>query len=153
MRDLTTRFWSKVAIGSIDDCWLWQASLREDGYGYFRVGTKHDRAHRVAYELNSGSPPGHLCVCHSCDNRACCNPAHLFLGTRADNAADKVKKNRQLKGSLHPRSKITEETAVLIFHSMGRQRDTADLFGIDQAEVSNIKRRKAWRHATWALKK
>lgn len=89
------RFWSKVAIGSTNECWLWQASLGSTGYGQFNTGRSMAKAHRIAWELgNKGLIPADLMVCHHCDTPACVNPAHLFLGTQTDNMRDCFAKGR-----------------------------------------------------------
>lgn len=95
------RFWDKTDRRG--RCWLWLAARDRKGYGKFGVGTLgHDRrvesAHRVAWELTRGPIPGGMYVLHHCDNPWCVNPDHLWLGTRADNAADMVAKGRSTKG-------------------------------------------------------
>lgn len=103
-------FWLRVDVGTEDECWPWRGSKRRH-YGEFKVAGKRHIAHRLAYELATGIEPGELLVCHRCDNPLCCNPAHLFLGTVADNNRDKVEKGRQARfpGSLNPRAKLTED--------------------------------------------
>lgn len=90
-------FWAGVKIGAPDDCWLWTRSRDKDGYGQ----VNHGRAHRATWALTFGAIPASLCVLHRCDNPPCCNPAHLFLGTTADNMADKKAKQRQATGDRH----------------------------------------------------
>ncbi len=95
------RFWSKVKLGYHNQCWPWIAGLTHNGYGKFSIGSRDSqriiRAHRFAWEFFKGEIPTASQVLHRCDNRLCCNPSHLFLGTNIDNVADKVAKNRQAR--------------------------------------------------------
>ncbi len=81
-------------------CRLWQGTFR-DGYGRLRFKGKKKNAHVWAWEVKHGPIPPGKQVLHYCDVRACINTEHLFLGTNADNVADKVQKGRQAKGSAH----------------------------------------------------
>lgn len=97
-----TRFWPRVNRPCESDaCWLWTGHKIPRGYGRLRLNGRLILAHRVAYELEIGPVPNGLLVLHHCDVRACVNPAHLFLGTHADNAADRDAKGRQAKGNRH----------------------------------------------------
>jgi hypothetical protein len=81
-------------------CWLWTGP--PDAFGYGKISIRHRMllAHRVQYEIRVGPIPAGLCILHHCDVPACVNPAHLFLGTRVDNIADMVSKNRQNRSGL-----------------------------------------------------
>lgn len=90
------RFLAKVK--KTDTCWIWQDRLRPDGYGHFTLGGKIYLSHRISYLLFKNELPKDKLVCHTCDNKACVNPAHLFLGTHKDNYDDMVKKGRRVSG-------------------------------------------------------
>jgi hypothetical protein len=143
------RFWSKVKI--VDDdtsCWEWQAGTT-DGYGKFHVGPGNDRAHRVAYRLERGPIEPGKDVMHKCDNRLCCRPDHLQLGTRAQNTHDMVSKGRQARGAKKWTAKLSEEQVLQL-----RQRHTqgetlarlAPEFGISPKNASQIVCGDTWKH-------
>lgn len=104
------RFWDRVQISGVDDCWPWKLSTGSHGYGQVRHQRLTLLTHRIAYELTYGAIPDDLLVLHRCDNRPCCNPSHLFLGTAKDNMQDmhqkgrnaaKVCPDRQARGDRH----------------------------------------------------
>jgi len=98
---MVERFMRKVRV-SDDGCWTWTARKDRFGYGRFGIGATGSKlAHRVAYELFTAAIPEGSQVIHSCDNPSCVNPAHLLIGSAAQNASDKAKKwrgNRSRKG-------------------------------------------------------
>lgn len=146
--DAIERFWATVRRGRPGECWEWRASKTTNGYGRLRVGGRQQQAHRVAFFLTNGRWPT-PCCCHSCDNRACCNPAHLWEGTNAENTKDAVRKGRMAHGSRSPRATLNEWNVigVMAMSLMGATRKTiAAQFNIDPSGVYRILNRKLWHH-------
>jgi len=96
-----TRFWSKVKRGTDEECWPWLGRTDKDGYGSFWLDGRNRRAHRVACALSGMAIPDDMCGCHRCDNPGCCNPAHIFAGTNAENTKDRDRKGRSAHGDTH----------------------------------------------------
>lgn len=88
----------RVEFETTTGCWLWAGTV-SSGYGAFKIRKRPVSAHRHAWELTHGAVPSGLFVCHRCDTPICCNPAHLFLGTHADNMADMKSKGRSAGGT------------------------------------------------------
>lgn len=154
MEELSKKFLSRVRKTKF--CWLWEgAILKPYGYGVFSIGQGTYRAHRIAYELFIGIIPEGLLVCHSCDNRACVNPRHLWLGTHADNTADMHSKGRGFipsppKGINHHKAKLTEKDVEQIKKRYAKgnifQKDLAKEFGVRQSTIGNIITGSTWKH-------
>lgn len=127
-------------------CWLWRGGVDCRGYG---IMSGNGKAHRVSYEFHIGPIPDGMSVCHRCDVPLCVNPAHLFLGTTADNMADKKRKNRCAVGEAHGLSKMTDAQvrAIRRLHSKGiLQCEIAERVGVHRAAVSEVIREVTWRH-------
>lgn len=170
------RFWKRVAKGAPEACWPWTASRTRAGYGQLqarRYSSQPLTAHRVAWEVATGTAPGNLHVLHRCDNPACVNPEHLFLGTQRDNNEDRNRKQRTASGEnngavtkplqnpfvrdggsglrreAHPMAKLTEEEVATIRRSYtggrGQLKELGLRFRISSTHVLRIVRGKNWR--------
>lgn len=145
-------FWSKVdRSNGATSCWNWAARINEWGYGEVWYKGRHCKSHRVSWELMHGEIPDGLCVLHTCDNPACVNPNHLFLGTNLDNMRDKVSKNRQsrLNGENHPLHKLTKEQVLAIRQEYSKGdvslKTLSKRYGIGISTAGGIVTYRAWR--------
>ena len=138
------QFWSKVARGEPDACWEWTGGLKGYGYGAAWFHGKRVSAHRLAYELTHGPIPAGLKICHSCDNPPCCNPAHLFAGTQADNIVDAYQKQRLPSGDKHYKTKVRERDVAWLQECIASgwltRAEAAEALGVTKGTISSYTR-------------
>lgn len=141
-------------------CWMWQGKPGGTGYGSFSIRGKAMGAHRASYTLLVGPIPDGLWVLHRCDVPLCVNPAHLFLGTAADNNADMDAKGRArrdttaarlagappLRGERNGEAKLTAAQVLAIRDDPRLHRVIAAEYGVSKPLISHIKTRRLWRH-------
>lgn len=156
IRPLEDRFWEKVNKDDPNGCWIWTGATNDKGYGQIQRGDRGEgriSTHRLAWQLQHGPIPEGLDVCHECDNPPCCNPAHLFLGTHSDNMVDMYSKGRANKkprhGEQNHAAKLTadqvREIRLLCAKGM-TQNAVAQQFGVSEAAIQKIVKRKNWKH-------
>lgn len=155
---LDVRLWRQVDRSGSDECWPWTSKSLIKGYGFIGCGGRGSGkilAHRAAWEVTHGPIPSGegfhgTIVMHMCDNRLCCNPAHLKLGTQADNVRDMDAKGRRVTisrcGVKHHMTKITEDDVRAIRLSTERAGILAARYGMDRHTITSIRNRKTWKH-------
>ena len=160
-KDPEGSFWEKVdRSGGENDCWEWTAAIDSNGYGALKVSGKKVNAHRYSLELLLGRPlQSGMDACHTCHNRSCVNPAHLYEGTRKQNVVDAIQigthtlppPDKRLRGEANPDSFLTEQEVLDIYRrawSGERQTKIAAEYGIKKSLVTKIKHGLSWRHVT-----
>ncbi len=149
LTEATARFWGKVQKAGLDDCWPWTSQFDRYGYGRVYFQGKVRSTHRIAYFLSTGNDPDGFSICHSCDNPACCNPVHLFLGTHQINMTDRNAKGRVASGERNGRAKLTWETVNAIRAAYVPFKVTLPMlaarFGVNRYIVSDILRNRTWK--------
>lgn len=142
------RLLAKVAVAG-NGCWEWTGARYWTGYGLIISNKVRYAAHRASYMLHVGGIPEGKVICHKCDNPACVNPDHLFLGTKAENSADMVNKQRSAAGERNSKAKLTEAQAkeVLSLRQSGQSlRVVAERFGVSKKAIHFIWQGVHWKH-------
>lgn len=160
IRTLAERLWAKVdktpGLGPNGDCWEWRGYVHPTGYGQIAIGNtkgSNTNTNRAAYMVAKGEITDGLWVLHACDNRLCCNPDHLWLGTPKENTQDMIAKGRRrkawetLRGEDVLQSKLTEETVramraepPMTFKALGEK------YGVTAATANKVILRRTWDH-------
>lgn len=153
------RFWKQVDRSKGDDaCWPWMGCDNGNGYGIARINKKTNHAHRVAYILSTGEilKDRMIIVRHKCDNKMCCNPKHLELGTHADNVSDWQLRLFDQKGEHNFAAKLTEEQVKEIRQRWAngeQQKNLAVEFGVNAGSINQIVHGWTWKHSFVGRKK
>lgn len=148
-----SRFWEYVdrtpGFGPNGDCWQWTGGVRfPGGYGRLYMFGRTYAAHRLVWRLTYGKDAEGM-VLHACDMPLCVNPEHLREGDAAENAQDRVNRDRQLKGSRHWKAKLTEDAVATIRQRLAGGEKGAVIgrdFGVSRTVISSIRRNQTWRH-------
>jgi hypothetical protein len=135
------RFWENVKVGLENECWEWQGSKTQAGYGNIILDGKVHYAHRLSLEFSGEVIPPRYHACHKCDNPSCVNPNHLFVGSPRENMLDKVSKGRQAFGEKHPNAILTD-AEIIIIRQMAEDgvffSDIAKIFDVSESHISRI---------------
>lgn len=144
-------FWKKLKKGQTNnECWIWEGAKSATGHGELRFNKKKWKTHRFAWFLTYGFLDDELCILHHCDIPNCCNPSHLYQGTKKDNAEDRENRNRghNRSGENNPKSKLTKKQVIEIreLYKSGQysQRKLAEKFEVSQHQIMLIVKRKSW---------
>lgn len=146
--ELSDWFWGMARINNKSGCWEWIGSLHHSGTACFKHrGKFHIASRHAAFEVLGCEPILH--VLHTCDNRACINPSHLWLGTDADNSNDKVMKGRQFL--MDPQNahnaKLTWKDVERIRKENMTSRQVMDAYGITQSAAHKVRHGYTWKTA------
>jgi len=150
--DRTISVFEKYVIKNGKYCWGWKGYVnKKTGYSYMSIESKKIGAHRVSWMIHKGEIPKGILVCHSCDNRNCSNPNHLFLGTYSDNYNDMVNKGKRViaRGINISKSGLTVEKITKIIHDLEKNIPSyvvSKMNNVSRSIVYHLKAGDRWTH-------
>jgi hypothetical protein len=149
-RNLPIRERIELHITSKKDCWITDYRVNTKNQQLITIDGKNFRLTRIAYEVYREKVPKNLSVYHTCNNPYCINPDHLFLGTKAENARNTKRKNRQAKGSTISNSKLTEVQVVriknLLLEGELTFAEIGKIFCVCAGTIQGINNGRVWTH-------
>lgn len=142
---------NKNVIKNEKGCWGWSGGVYPNGYVKMNCSPNGIRplGHRISWLIHNGDIPTNKIICHTCDNRSCTRPDHLFLGSQSDNIRDMHKKRRGLLGDTHTNSKLNSIQVLKIRELLSGkhlQREIAEMFNVSRPTITLIKNGKNWAH-------
>lgn len=143
------KLFNKIMPEPNTGCWIWIGAYDNTGYGRYKMGNTTEAAHRVLFRLYKDKIQKGFLICHSCDNRFCVNPDHLFAGTHQDNADDMINKKRHIYGEKKWCAKFKESDIINVrnlYDSGITQMEIALKYNCSQSHISEITTRKQWKH-------
>lgn len=148
---IAAEFAKRTTLDPATGCVNWTSTLNDHGYGMFTLNGRLRRAHRISWTMHRGPIPQGIFVCHHCDNPACVNPDHLFLGTARDNVADMMSKGRgryiAFKGEESSRARLSDVNVLDIRADKGTAASIALKYGVSEWYVHKIRQGRARIHA------
>jgi hypothetical protein len=148
---MSLEWWGKRLSIAVNGCWNWIGDTDDGGYGVVTYHGKGWKAHRLSWLYHNGSiPDAPLCVLHTCDNPPCCNPAHLFLGTKPQNNSDCKAKGRLAVGENSSNAKLTAAAVLSIRQQWANQsktvRQLANENAVTVVTIRSVLKREYWKH-------
>lgn len=149
---LPARIDDKIIPEALTGCWIWWGAIQSSGYGNLWDGTRFKRAHRFVWERLIGEIPEGMILCHRCDNRACVNPIHMFIGDHKTNMRDMVAKGRSLVGDLNPMTnarltvQFVQDIRRRYLEGGVTQKQLSVIYKVTPQTISAIVLRKRWQH-------
>lgn len=150
--EIQDRFWAKVERRSDHHCWPWKAGRSKNGYGAFKDASNLCRgAHQVAWEIENGEALAGRLACHICDNKLCCNPAHIYAGNRRENMLDMLDRGKHKtpdqSGENNGNAKLTALEVLTIRERIAAGETNVSIakdFPVTHQMISKIRRGGFW---------